>query len=1208
MQFWESTDFYLHIIGDAPFGFAHHEIILDEDGNPVDYRFLDANKAFGEFTGLLKEQFLGKTVREVFPGIELDEFNWIGFYGKIALEGGKKEFEQYFSILDKWYKIHAFSNERMYFTTLVIDITESKKQTEELENFFAVNPDMMIIADSDANFVKINDAWSRILGHSLEDLKKKKFLDFIHKDDIEPTLRAMENLAAGEDIRNFVNRYRCKDGSYRYIEWRAHPIGNLIYSAARDITDRMLADIKLREREADFADIFQSVSEGICYSTARGQIISVNDALVRMTGIDASELIGHNVVMLAKKFLSVKNVGPAVKFLIDLIEGREIRPIEIVLNNRIIEITATRNLTSGRLTGVLHDITDRRRAQGAVLESEQKHRSLIEQMQEGLVVDDENGLIQIVNPMFCRMTELEEHELLGKSGYSLLLSEDQILEMGKRDINRKNGISEEYELEISTRSGKRKTLWFHATPVKDPDGQICGSMSTVIDITEKKLLENELERQTRLRELLMEISSGFINIPFTDLDASVQEALKKMALFVHADRSYTFDYDWDADVCNNIHEWCAEGVSPEIDNLQGVPLLMMQDWVEAHKKGEPMYVPDVFALPRGAVREILEPQGIKSVLAVPMMNDGRCIGFVGFDSVKRHHNYSQAELQLLKVFAQSLANVRMRREMISEILASKENAEVNERHFRSIFHQTPILFWLEDFTDAIRYIGKLKQEGVRDFQDFFESRQDEVIKCAGMAHIVDVNEAVLKTLKYSDKKSLIDHFPETLTPVSFNAFRQALISLANDEQYFECITEHKTMSGEVRQFYLKSFISPDYTDYSRVIVAMTDITELKAKEQELIASKERAEQSDSLKTAFLQNLSHEIRTPLNGIIGFSDLLRDPDISAEDRSYYTEIIIERGWQLTSIINDILTISSLETRQEQLYKEVFNLNTLLRNQIAVFSGQAAEKGVELKLTTYLEESRAELLADKTKLGQVLNNLFTNAVKFTSSGRIELSCRLQDNELKFCLQDTGTGIEKSKQSIIFDRFVQADDTIRRTYGGTGLGLSICKGFVELMGGSIWVESEPGHGSVFCFTMPYFPAIKHPEIPSQAEKPSTPSKKMTILVAEDEEYNFIYIEALLSKLDVNILRAYTGKQALDICKADSIDLVLMDIKMPEMNGYEATMKIREFHPHLPIIAQTAYAEKSEVVRYGNIFNDYITKPFSAEKLLAVIQIFMNQ
>lgn len=852
----------------------------------------------------------------------------------------------------------------------------------------------------------------------------------------------MANLADGEDVLNFVNRYQCKNGSYRYIEWRSHPIGNLIYAAARDITDRMLADIKLREREADFADIFQGVSEGICYSTARGQIISVNDALVRMTGIDASELIGHNVVSLARKFLSVKNVGPAVKFLIDLIEGREIRSIEIELNNRIIEVTATRNATTKRLTGVLHDITDRRKAQGAVEESENKHLSLIEQMQEGLVVDDENGLIQLVNPMFCRMTELEEHELLGKSGYSLLLSSDQVLEMEKRDKNRKNGMSEEYELEISTKSGMRKTLWFHAIPVIDSDGQICGSMSTVIDITEKKRLESELERQTQLRELLMEISSGFINIPFANLDASVQEALKKMAIFVNADRAYTFDYDWTTDVCNNIYEWCAEDISPEIDNLQEVPLSMMQDWVEAHKNGEPMYVPDVFALPRGAVREILEPQGIKSVLTVPMMNDGRCIGFVGFDSVKRHHNYSQAELQLLKVFAQSLANVRMRRDMMQQILSSKE----------------------------------------------------------------------------------------------------------------------------------------------------------------------KAEQSDHLKTAFLQNLSHEIRTPLNGIIGFSDLLRDPDISADDRSYYTEIIIERGWQLTSIINDILTISSLETRQEQLYKEVFNLNTLLRNQIAVFSGQASEKGIELALTTHLEESRAELLADKTKLGQVLNNLFTNAIKFTSSGRIELSCRLQDNELKFCLQDTGTGIDKSKLNLIFDRFVQADDTIRRTYGGTGLGLSICKGFVELMGGSIWVESEPGHGSVFCFTMPYFPAIKNSELSPHAVKPLAPAKKMTILVAEDEEYNFIYIEALLSKLEVNILRAYTGKQALEICKADSIDLVLMDIKMPEMNGYEATMKIREFHPHLPIIAQTAYAEKSEVVRYGNIFNDYITKPFSAEKLLAVIQIFMNQ
>jgi PAS domain S-box-containing protein len=706
-------------------------------------------------------------------------------------------------------------------------------------------------------------------------------------------------------------------------------------------------------------------------------------------------------------------------------------------------------------------------------ESEEKHRSLILQMQEGLVVDDENGNIQLVNPMFCKMTGFEEHELVGKSGYDLMLTRENTVKMFERDKNRRKNLSEDYELEITAKNGKAKTLWFHATPVLDGNGGFIGSMSTVIDITERKQLEIELNEQTQLRELLMEISSGFINIPFELVDQSIEEALKKMALFVGADRSYTFDYDWKNDCCNNTFEWCAQSITPEIENLQEVPLSMMQDWVEAHRKGEPMYVPDVFELPRGAVREILEPQGIKSVLAVPMMDEERCIGFVGFDSVRKHHNYSGTEQQLLKLFALSLTNVRKRKDMMQELIASKENAEEKEKHFSSIFHETHILFWEEDFSQVKTYFGELKQKGVSDFTGFFAVNPGEIMICAQKTRIIDVNDAVLQTLKYPDKKALVENFHKTLTPLSMIAFRDALINLAEEKQYFECVTEHRTRTGEIKQFFLKSFVSTSKRDYSRVIVAMTDISDLIAKEKELISSKEKAEENDRLKTAFLQNLSHEIRTPLNGIIGFSELLRDSTISEEDRNYFTGIVIERGWQLTAIIDDILTMSSIETKQEQLYNEPFNLNTLLKNHLDTFAGQATAKGLQLLLKTSLSELEAEILADKSKLVQILNNLFTNAIKFTSTGGIELGCRLSGDYLEFQVKDTGPGIDKAKHQLIFERFTQADESIRRIYGGTGLGLSICRGFAELMGGTIWVESEPGHGSLFAFTLPYHPAV---------------------------------------------------------------------------------------------------------------------------------------
>lgn len=377
--------------------------------------------------------------------------------------------------------------------------------------------------------------------------------------------------------------------------------------------------------------------------------------------------------------------------------------------------------------------------------------------------------------------------------------------------------------------------------------------------------------------------------------------------------------------------------------------------------------------------------------------------------------------------------------------------------------------------------------------------------------------------------------------------------------------------------------------------------------QDVIAAKEKAEQSAKLKTAFMQNLSHEIRTPLNGIIGFSGLLKENNIQAEDAQKFSEIIIERGWQLTSIINDILTISSLETQQEQLFNESFNVNELLKNQIAVFSEQAKFKGVQLVINKLLSEEESQIYTDKNKLGQILNNLFTNAFKFTQQGEIELGCTLNGNMLQFFVRDTGIGIEKSKQELVFERFAQADDLIRRDYGGTGLGLSICKGFVELMGGKIWIESEPNQGSTFHFMIPFHKNIINNVTKNMEQEMNGTDKMITVLVAEDDEINFSYLNIVLKKLNVNVIRAENGQEAVDFCKTELIDIILMDIKMPVMNGYTAAKLIKEFKPNLPIIAQSAHAVQAEIEEYRDAFDDYITKPIKIFDFKEILQKYIK-
>ncbi len=252
---------FMKILSSSPFGFARHKIILDENKNPIDYCFLEVNESFEKLTGLKAEEILNKTIREVFPNIEKTSFNWIKFYGEVALNQKNETFEQYSEILDKWYHVHAYSHEKGYFTTIFIDVTENKKNIEKLEGFFSVNLDLLCIADIEGNFIKTNKAWSQILGYETEELNKRKFLDFVHPEDMQSTLEAISSLKEGEEVLNFTNRYRCKDGNYKYIEWRSHPKGNLIYAAARDITERKKVEEELQRAKKQAEDASKAKSE-----------------------------------------------------------------------------------------------------------------------------------------------------------------------------------------------------------------------------------------------------------------------------------------------------------------------------------------------------------------------------------------------------------------------------------------------------------------------------------------------------------------------------------------------------------------------------------------------------------------------------------------------------------------------------------------------------------------------------------------------------------------------------------------------------------------------------------------------------------------------------------------------------------------------------------------------------------------------------------
>ncbi|HKJ80210.1 MAG TPA: ATP-binding protein [Prolixibacteraceae bacterium] len=504
------------------------------------------------------------------------------------------------------------------------------------------------------------------------------------------------------------------------------------------------------------------------------------------------------------------------------------------------------------------------------------------------------------------------------------------------------------------------------------------------------------------------------------------------------------------------------------------------------------------------------------------------------------------------------------------------------------------------------------EENTNIYKQMFQFSPFPIIIHDMEMNIVDANRKALEQFGYSKKELLAMSIADLHTEEEPENASRVLDSIqAKDNQGVETRFTRKDGSvfvAEATPFKYKLGKKP------LIHVYIQDITQRKEDELKVVNAMKKAEESDRLKSAFLANMSHEIRTPMNSILGFMHLLKRSFLDGKEKKSYINIMEKSGERLLKLVDDVIRISKIEAGLVESRIEILDINEQIENFYVLFKPEADRIGIDLKFSRPSSTARTLVKTDSEKLMAVLTNLLKNALKHTEEGTVEFGYKQQESKLEFYVKDTGIGIPENRMDAIFERFVQADIEDKAARQGSGLGLSISKAYVEILGGEIGVESKEGVGSTFYFTIPY----SAPKIKSDPEKnieklkaePDNEGLGLKILIAEDDEFSYSLLKIMLEHVGDEILHAVTGAKAVEMARNNpDIDLILMDIKMPGMTGYEATSEIRTFNEHVVIIAQTANVmrrDKQKAIESG--CNAYISKPVTEDDLQTLLKrYFMN-